>query len=88
MTILIYVQFGIQKGLQLEGWQEKQEEREGPCGINMSLNPKTAPGDSRMGWHNFIGPKSALTNAHWMVPGRLMLIPCWLAWAVRDKQSF
>ena len=67
VTILIYVQFGIQKGLQLEGWQENQEEREGPCGINMSLNSNTAPGDSRMGWHNCTGPKSALTNAHWMV---------------------
>lgn len=67
MTILIYVQFGIQKDLQFEGWQENQEEPERPCGINMSLNSKTAPGDFRMGWRNFIGTKSALTNVHWMV---------------------
>ena len=42
-------------------------EPERPCGINMSLNSKTAPGDFRMGCRNFIGTKSALTNAHWMV---------------------
>nr|CAI9697221.1 unnamed protein product [Rangifer tarandus platyrhynchus] len=60
------LKFGIQKDLQFEGWQENQEEPERPCGINMSLNSKTAPGDFRMGWRNFIGTKSALTNVHWM----------------------
>lgn len=45
------------------------------------------------GTSELLEPKECLdgawkTNAYWMVPGRLMLIPCWLAWAVRDKQSF
>lgn len=42
-------------------------EPEGSCSIKMSLNSKTALATLGVGQHIFIGPKSALTNAYWMV---------------------